>query len=169
MKSEPVDPVRRRIMKAIGNKDSKAELLVRSYLHRCGFRFRLHAGELRGRPDIVLPRWRAVVFVHGCFWHRHPGCPKASTPKTRRSFWLTKFERNVERDRIACDTLLADGWRIAVVWECNLVLAKRKEALRQLVVWLRTDLLTWEVADEWIEQRVGQRNMSCFEFSPPQT
>jgi DNA mismatch endonuclease (patch repair protein) len=139
MTDEPVDPLRHRIMAAVRGKDSKAEILVRSYLHRRGFRFRLHRGDLPGRPDIVLPRWRAAVFVHGCFWHRHAGCPKATTPTTRRDFWLEKFERNVARDAAAREALLAAGWRVAVVWECALSRRRMDPELERLEVWLRSE------------------------------
>lgn len=87
-------------------------------LHRLGYRFRLHDRSLPGRPDIVLKRHRAVVFVHGCFWHRHRGCKFAYTPKSNVVFWTTKFEGNVARDREAIRRLRRDGWRVLVVWEC---------------------------------------------------
>jgi DNA mismatch endonuclease (patch repair protein) len=113
-----VDPIRSRIMRAVPQRHSKPEVIVRSVLHRMGYRFRLHRRDLPGTPDIVLSRHRAVVFVHGCFWHRH-GCGKTTTPKTRREFWENKFATNVERDRKAIDALKADGWRVIVVWECE--------------------------------------------------
>lgn len=93
---------------------------MRAVLHRAGFRFRLHVRELPGRPDIVLPRYRTAIFVHGCFWHRHPGCANAAVPSSNRSFWVAKFARTVERDRQHRETLQADGWVVEVVWECEL-------------------------------------------------
>ena len=93
---------------------------MRRLLHAMGFRFRLHRKDLPGTPDVVLPRWRAVVFVHGCFWHRHPGCPKVYTPASRQDYWLPKFARNVERDRDNRAALEALGWRVVVVWECEI-------------------------------------------------
>ena len=135
MMEPSVDPLRRRIMRAVRGKNSKPELLVRSHLHRSGFRFRLHGGDLPGRPDIVLPKWHAVVFVHGCFWHRHEGCSRATTPTTRRAFWIEKFRQNVARDGDARDALLADGWRVAVVWECSLSRPRRETELNALANW----------------------------------
>jgi DNA mismatch endonuclease (patch repair protein) len=106
-------------MRKVRGKDTTPEMKVRSALHRAGYRFRLHRRDLPGRPDIVLPGRRAVVFVHGCFWHRHPGCRAASSPSTRREFWQDKFERNVDRDRRNVEALAADGWSVHVVWECE--------------------------------------------------
>ena len=145
MMEPPADPLRHRIMAAVRDKDSSAELLVRSYLHRHGFRFRLHAGDLSGRPDIVLPRWRATIFVHGCFWHRHARCSRATTPTTRRAFWLAKFQRNVERDRAAVEKLLETKWRVAVVWECGLAQRCRESTLSEISSWLKSDAAFLEV------------------------
>lgn len=107
-------------MSRIGSRNTKPELQLRSMLHREGFRFRLHARKLPGRPDIVLQKYRSVIFVHGCFWHRHAGCGNATTPSTRPEFWVEKFERNVERDAQNCAALEAAGWNVFVVWECEL-------------------------------------------------
>ena len=106
-------------MSRIRGKDTTPEKRVRSLLHRMGYRFRLHVRELPGRPDIVLPKYRAVVFVHGCYWHRHPGCKYAYTPKSRVDFWLQKFEDNVRRDRASSKALTELGWSVCVVWECE--------------------------------------------------
>lgn len=111
---------RSRMMARIRSRDTTPERIVRSYLHRAGLRFRLHGARLAGRPDLVLPRWHAVVFVHGCYWHRHAGCPRATTPATRRAFWERKFADNVARDRRNVRALRRDGWRVFVVWECGL-------------------------------------------------
>ena len=108
------------MMSGIRGKNTKPELLVRSGLHREGLRFRLDARDLPGRPDIVLPRWKAVVFVHGCFWHRHAGCRYCYTPKTRVDFWKGKFAANVRRDREVSETLLAECWKVYVLWECDI-------------------------------------------------
>lgn len=108
------------MMSAIRGKDTRPELMVRRYLHAVGFRYRLHARNLPGTPDLVFPRYRAVVFVHGCFWHRHPGCHYATTPATRREFWLEKLEANRQRDLAARSSLLEKGWRVITVWECGL-------------------------------------------------
>jgi DNA mismatch endonuclease (patch repair protein) len=106
-------------MSRIKGRDTKPELLVRSVLHRLGYRFRLHQKKLPGRPDLVLPKHRTVVFVHGCFWHRHPRCRYAYTPKSNIAFWTTKFEQNVARDREARRALRKAGWRVVVIWECQ--------------------------------------------------
>ena len=106
-------------MSRIRGKDTTPELVVRSALHRMGFRFRLHKKDLPGRPDIVLSRYRTAVFVHGCFWHRHPGCTKAYTPKSRIRFWQSKFDQNVKRDAAVRDQLERLGWNVVVVWECE--------------------------------------------------
>lgn len=116
-----ISAIRSRNMAAIRGRDTSPELRVRSLLHRLGYRFRLHRRDLPGSPDIVLPRHRTVVFVHGCFWHRHPGCRYATTPKTREEFWTRKFEQNVERDRRQQQQLREMGWSVMVVWECELL------------------------------------------------
>jgi DNA mismatch endonuclease (patch repair protein) len=117
---------RSRMMSGIRAGNTKPELAVRSFLHRAGLRFRLHSRSLPGTPDVVLPRWRTVVFVHGCFWHRHPGCPKAYTPKSNKAFWMTKFRRNVARDEMAVRSLRKAGWRIFTLWECQVTPNKLK-------------------------------------------
>lgn len=111
---------RRSLMSRIRGKDSKPELLVRRWLHARGIRYRLHDASLPGRPDLVLRRYNAVILVHGCFWHRHPGCLLAYEPKTNVSFWTEKFRRNIERDSRVCRELQEAGWRILVIWECGL-------------------------------------------------
>lgn len=105
-------------MSRIRSKDTSPEMRVRSYLHKAGFRFRLHGKELPGRPDIILPKYETVIFVHGCYWHRHIGCKLAYMPKTRVEFWQEKFRKNVERDRIKEKKLLDAGWTVLTVWEC---------------------------------------------------
>ncbi len=106
-------------MRSVGQRNTTPELAVRKTLHAIGCRFRLHRKDLPGRPDIVLPKFRTAIFVHGCFWHRHPGCSRATTPKTRRDFWTAKFERNKERDAENVRELGALGWRTIVIWECE--------------------------------------------------
>lgn len=115
-----VSSVRSRNMAAIRGKDTAPELAVRRILHAMGLRFRLHRRDLPGRPDIVLPKHRTVVFVHGCFWHRHEDCRYTTTPKTRQEFWQSKFAANIERDRRNRTDLLQLGWRVIVIWECEL-------------------------------------------------
>ena len=111
---------RSRMMSGIRGKDTKPEMVLRRALHARGFRYRLHGKGVPGRPDLVLAKHRAVIFVHGCFWHRHEGCRYATTPATRPEFWAEKFAVNVRRDRATCDALVADGWRVATIWECAL-------------------------------------------------
>lgn len=106
-------------MSRIRGRDTTPERLVRSLLHRMGYRFRLHRKDLPDRPDIVLPRYRTVVMVHGCYWHRHPACHLAYTPKSNREFWGKKFAENVRRDSLQYEELRAMGWRVIVVWECE--------------------------------------------------
>ncbi len=116
-----VDPATRsRMMAGIRGKNTRPELLIRSALHRAGFRFRLHVARLPGSPDIVLPKYKAVLFVHGCFWHRHVGCRYASTPATRPEFWADKFKANTDRDRRNYRQLLDAGWRVFTIWECGI-------------------------------------------------
>lgn len=106
-------------MSRIRSKDTKPELAVRSMLHRMGFRFRLHRRDLPGCPDIVFPKYKAVIFVHGCFWHLHKGCRDGTIPKTRQKKWKDKLDKNVERDRLHAIQLKKMGWKVLVVWECE--------------------------------------------------
>lgn len=115
-----ITAARSRNMSAIRGRNTSPELKVRSLLHGLGYRFRLHRRDLPGSPDIVLPRHRTVVFVHGCFWHRHPGCRYTTTPKTRADFWARKFEQNMERDERQQRQLREMGWTVMVIWECEL-------------------------------------------------
>lgn len=112
--------VRSRMMSCIRGKDTRPEMKVRRLLHAQGFRYRLHAKNLAGSPDIVLPRYRVCIFVHGCFWHRHAGCRYSTAPATRPEFWQQKFRQNVERDARNREQLLKDGWRVIELWECGL-------------------------------------------------
>lgn len=119
--TEVISPVRSRTMAAIPGKNTSPELAVRRMLHSMGLRFRLHRKDLPGSPDIVLSKHRTVVFVHGCFWHRHEGCRYTTNPKTRQPFWFNKFNANVERDRRSTADLERLGWRVLVVWQCELL------------------------------------------------
>ncbi len=108
------------LMSRVRSRDTIPERLVRSLVHRLGYRFRLHRRDLPGTPDLVFPSRRAIIFVHGCFWHRHRGCRKATVPSTRKEFWLQKFARNVNRDATVREALERAGWRVLIVWECEL-------------------------------------------------
>jgi len=123
MSSEVIHKVseqRSRNMSAIKSKNTKPEIKVRKILHSMGYRFRLHGKDLPGSPDIVLPKYKTVIFVHGCFWHRHKNCKYASTPKTRQEFWEAKFRENINRDKLNQENLSSKGWKIIVVWECEI-------------------------------------------------
>jgi DNA mismatch endonuclease (patch repair protein) len=111
---------RSRMMSGIRSKDTQPEMLVRKYLHSQGFRYRLHARKLPGSPDLVLPKYKVAIFVHGCFWHRHHGCRYATTPASNAERWKLKFDTNTERDARKENMLRAAGWRVIVVWECEL-------------------------------------------------
>lgn len=118
--SDIVDAATRsRMMSGIRGRDTKPELVVRRFLHRQGFRFRLHDKRLPGRPDVVLPKHRTVIEVRGCFWHSHRGCRYAAKPKTNAPFWEAKLRGNVERDARNTAALEAAGWRVLVIWECE--------------------------------------------------
>jgi DNA mismatch endonuclease, patch repair protein len=107
-------------MSRIRGVDTQPELTLRRELHRLGLRFRVHNSKLLGKPDIVLPKYKSIIFVHGCFWHRHKGCKVASTPKSNTDFWLQKFATNIARDKATQRKLRTSGWRVFVVWECKL-------------------------------------------------
>jgi DNA mismatch endonuclease, patch repair protein len=123
---------RSRMMSGIRGKDTKPEMVVRRHVHAAGLRFRLHDRKLPGRPDLVLRRHGAVVFVHGCFWHQHPGCRFAVMPKQNQAFWKDKLERNALRDLRRAAALEADGWRVLTVWECEIAPARLNALVRQI-------------------------------------
>lgn len=110
---------RSRIMRSIRGKDTGPELIVRKLAHSLGYRYRIHRKDLPGSPDLVFPRHRLAIFVHGCFWHQHAGCRHGKLPKTRPEYWLPKLERTKERDRLAVDALQEMGWRTLIIWECE--------------------------------------------------
>lgn len=124
-------------MSRIRGTDTKPELALRSLLHRAGYRFRLHDRRLPGRPDVVLPRFRTVIFVHGCFWHRHAGCRNATMPGSRTEFWARKFRDTIARDARKAAELDAAGWKVVTVWECEMKKGPEK-VLRKVVKQLRS-------------------------------
>ena len=136
-------------MAGIGGRDTKPELILRRALHARGLRYRLHDRKLPGTPDLVFRRFGAVCFVHGCFWHRHAGCPYATDPATRPDFWQEKFRANVERDRRARKDLLEAGWRVAIVWECALRKDGADWTSLTLDQWLRGGEGNFETTLEW--------------------
>lgn len=122
-KSDVLTPEQRSYcMSRIRGRNTRPELVVRRYLHARGFRFRLHRKGLPCRPDLIMPRFNLIIFVHGCFWHRHEQCSYATHPRTRQDFWSDKFTRNVQRDQRQYHELQAAGWRILVIWECGIKL-----------------------------------------------
>lgn len=133
-------PTRSRMMSNIKTKGTKPEMVVRGLLHGAGFRYRLHRKDLPGRPDLVLPKYRAVIFVHGCFWHLHQGCAIVKIPASNRQFWLDKLGKNRDRDIKQINELIALGWRVLVVWEC---ITREKAALsnlaQQIFDWLNSE------------------------------
>lgn len=140
---------RSRMMAGIKGKDTKPELVLRRALHARGFRYRLHSKNLPGRPDLVFPKHHAIVFVHGCFWHRHEGCRYTTSPSTRQEFWQAKFTANVARDEAVRDKLLEDGWRIATVWECALRKPDQMNVTTDLLsAWLRSNELQLQIGDD---------------------
>ncbi len=144
---------RSRMMAGIRGANTRPELAIRKALHARGFRYRLHVKGLAGRPDFILPKHRAAVFVHGCFWHRHEECRYATTPSTRREFWLTKFEANVKRDINARNSLLESGWRIATVWECALRKPEQVATTTdRLTTWLLSDAILIEIGENAIDR-----------------
>ncbi len=135
-----VNPITRsRIMASIRSANTKPEMVLRRLLHASGLRYRLHVKNLPGKPDIVFPGKKVVVFVHGCFWHRHPGCHWCTTPVSNSEFWNAKFSENVKRDQRCVSNLLDIGWRVATIWECAL---RDEEAIQSVALfqeWLVTD------------------------------
>jgi DNA mismatch endonuclease (patch repair protein) len=111
---------RSKVMSKVRSKDTAIELYIRSALHRRGFRFRKNVSDLPGKPDVVLPKYKCVIFIHGCFWHQHAGCKRATVPQTRVEFWTRKLTGNVERDKLNQAKLQTQGWRVLTVWECSL-------------------------------------------------
>ncbi len=120
-------------MSRIKGKNTKPELAVRSFLHRRGFRFRLHQKNLPGKPDIVLAKYKTVIFVNGCFWHQHEGCPNAMVPETHRQWWLEKFKKNKERDKYTIQKLESLGWQVLVIWECQVKTGEYKQIIEKMM------------------------------------
>ena len=131
--------VRSRMMAGIRGKDTRPEILLRKALHARGLRYRTGVRRLPGSPDIVLARWRTIVFVHGCFWHRHAGCTRTTVPKTRPEFWSAKFEANIARDARNEAALLDNGWRVAVVWECRIGRVLQQELADDVAAFIRAE------------------------------
>ncbi|UES52172.1 very short patch repair endonuclease [Roseibium aggregatum] len=136
---------RSRMMAAIRGKDTKPEMILRRGLHAVGCRFRLHRKDLPGSPDLVFSKHDAVLFVHGCFWHRHTGCKYATTPATRPEFWAEKFKGNVDRDRRNQVALANLGWRVGIVWECSLKGENAADTIQAVSAWLMSSGKQFEI------------------------
>jgi len=131
-------------MSAVRSRDTLPELTVRQGLHALGFRYRLHSNRLLGRPDLVLPKFRAVIWIHGCFWHGHT-CPAGKLPETRREFWEMKINRNRERDSNAIAAAQRERWRTLVVWECSIKANGADPVVAAIAKWLRSDKTSGEI------------------------
>jgi DNA mismatch endonuclease (patch repair protein) len=131
-------PTRSRMMAGIRGKDTKPELGLRRALHRLGLRYRLHASDLPGRPDILLPRHHAAVQVHGCFWHRHGSCIYCTTPAANKIFWRSKFDETIERDKRNLEALRKLGWKVAIVWECSIKNEGAEAVAGKIAAWLQS-------------------------------
>ena len=137
---------RSRAMSRVRGEETRIEQAVRSLLYKRGFRFRKNVSNLPGRPDVVLPKYKAVIFVHGCFWHGHSGCKRSVLPETRAEFWQSKIGRTVERDRKNIDALMASGWHVAVVWQCALISKHLlSDSIDTLADWIISDQLWLEI------------------------
>ncbi len=137
---------RSEIMGRIGPRDTKPEMIVRRGLHRLGYRYRLHEKNLPGKPDLVLPKYKAVIFVHGCFWHAHLGCAHFKIPKSRQAFWHEKLSANRQRDKHASDALLAAGWRVLTVWECATRTTSAIALAESIADWLQGEEISGDMA-----------------------
>lgn len=137
---DTVSPEKRsEIMSHIRGENTLLEISLRKYLFSNGFRYRIHVKNLPGRPDIVLPKYKSVIFVHGCFWHQHEGCKIGKIPKTRTQFWNEKFQKNKERDKKNIDDLLKAGWKVLVVWECEL-LKRNTKKFDEIIQWITSNV-----------------------------
>ena len=144
--------IRSKMMSSIRGRNTSPEMAVRRYLHGVGFRYRLHDRSLPGAPDIVLSRFKVVILIHGCFWHRHTDCRLAATPSSNQEFWQNKFSANTERDQRNVELLLRDGWRVIVIWECGIRLLGKnvsldwlpptiKDGIQKFIEWPSTAVL----------------------------
>ena len=130
---------RKRCMSHVRGKDTKPEVMVRQFLFAQGFRYRLYRKDLPGKPDIVLPKYKTVIFINGCFWHGHSGCKYATIPKANHDFWLAKISGNIERDKSNYAKLFELGWKVIEIWQCKLKSKFREQTLNNLLTELRND------------------------------
>lgn len=136
------------MMSRIGSRNTKPEMVLRQGLHAAGFRYRLHARNLPGSPDIVLPKYRSVILVHGCFWHAHKGCRNFRLPKSNTNFWREKLVRNAERDTRQLKELQDAGWRTLVVWECATRDFSTKKLVETIAAWLHQEVQIVQIPDK---------------------
>lgn len=148
---------RSRMMSGIRGKNTRPEIVVRQFLHAHGFRYRLHSKSLPGSPDIVLSKWRAVIFVHGCYWHRHEGCRFTTTPATNAERWQDKFNENVTRDQRHTGQLVSAGWAVIVLWECGL---REVEAGKRSLLWLIDEIRNTSAARLTLEWPAAESMLS---------
>jgi DNA mismatch endonuclease (patch repair protein) len=148
---------RSRMMAGIRGKNTRPEMLVRHFLHSHGFRYRLHAASLPGRPDIVLPKWRTAIFVHGCFWHRHRGCRLTTIPASNAERWQEKFDENITRDRRDTSALVSAAWTVIVLWECGL---REVEAGKRSLLWLIDEIRNTSAARLTLEWPAAESMLS---------
>lgn len=146
---------RSRMMANIKGKNTKPELLIRSLLHAQGFRFRIHRKDLPGKPDIVLPKYKAIIFIHGCFWHGHENCRLFKLPASRTEFWEAKIFKNQENDLKAKELLLNSGWRICTIWECAIRQSKKDPValVDLLTTWLKSSAAYLEIDEQMINKK----------------
>jgi DNA mismatch endonuclease, patch repair protein len=128
-------------MSQIKGKNTKPEMLVRKFLHANGFRYRLHVKDLPGKPDIVLPKYKTVIFVHGCFWHGHEDCSKSTLPKTKTEWWRNKISGNINNDVKALTALQKSGWKVITIWSCELSASDKDKQFKRLIKYLSADSL----------------------------
>ena len=145
------------LMSSIKSKNTKPELIIRSALHNLGFRFRLHNKKLPGNPDLVLAKYHAAIFIHGCFWHKHEYCKVSHIPKTRTKFWTEKFDKNTKRDQKALYELKRKGWRTAWIWECSLSnKGNIRTTIEELAAWIKSDSEFIEIPDNEIIREISK-------------
>ena len=133
------------MMSTIRSGNTKPEMILRKMLYKRRFRYRLHESKLPGKPDLVFHKYKVVIFVHGCFWHRHESCRYATTPSSNEKFWVEKFEKNVERDKRATDALLAEGWRVGIVWECLFKNGDVDKAIEEIAHFILTNEVKYAI------------------------
>ena len=150
---------RSEIMSNVRSRNTKPEMIFRRQLHALGYRYRLNVKDLSGKPDIVLPKYRTVILIHGCFWHQHPGCKKATIPKTRPDFWKQKLLSNIDRDKINVDKLESEGWHVITIWECEIG-KDHKRAISQIDDQLRK--MASQNCDLGKEEKIGKQNKLRF-------